>query len=323
MPIEALKCPSCGAADSSRPDAQGIHACVYCGVRYRITAGAPTQLDARGSVEAGPRVAPVTFVLAIAIVLVAMGIGMVFAFGSVRAPSPTNVDPKTLPVAATGESPAQPASGASAGAPVGSTASVAPPPPPDAPVHAKFEPEHRRSGGGTNFYVYGWVTHDAPYTIDKPKINAVLLDAAGKELRTDFGYAEDLVAPGARVAAMVLVMDPPAHAKVEYEVVARKASYIPPKVEGLRLEHGDIVRDQFSGYRAQGKVHNDGTVPARFVKVTVHGKDADGKLLGFDYTYADAEVLAPGANARFDVRVQDFEAKPEKFELFVEGSPAS
>lgn len=252
-------------------------------------------------------------VLAIAIVLVSMGVGMMFAFGSRGSEAPSSSPVALQPQIAT------PGGGGSSPVVVGAPSEALPEK--EVPVHATFEPDHRRSGGGTNFYVYGWVTHDAPYTIDKPKINAVLLDASGKELRTDFGYAEDLVAPGARVPAMVLVMDPPQHDKIQYEVVARKATYIPPKVEGLRLEHGDVVRDQFSGWRVQGKVFNDGTGPARFVKITVHGLDAAGKLLGFDYTFADAEVLDAGGNARFDVRIQDFEAKPEKFELFVEGSP--
>ena len=309
MPIEALRCPSCSAADSSRPDAQGIHACVYCGVRYRITGGTPTQLGATTNARQGSP--SVVLFLAIAIVLVSMGVGIMFAFGS-RSPEP--------PPPAVALQPQIAVQGGGSSPVVVGAPSVALPEK-EVPVHATFEPEHRRSGGGTNFYVYGWVSHDAPYTIDKPKINAVLLDASGKELRTDFGYAEDLVPAGARVPAMVLVMDPPKHETIQYEVVARKASYIPPKVEGLRLEHGDVTRDQFSGSRVQGKVWNDGTGPARFVKITVHGYDAAGKLLGFDYTFADAEVLDAGASARFDVRIQEYEAKAEKYELFVEGSP--
>lgn len=256
--------------------------------------------------------------LAIAIVLVSMGVGMVFAFGSRTPdapPSPVALQPQIATPTGGG------GGGGGSSTPVVIGAPSETPPEKDAPVHATFEPEHRRSGGGTNFYVYGWVTHDAPYTIDKPKINAVLLDASGKELRTDFGYAEDLIAPGQRVPAMVLVMDPPKHDKIQYEVVARKASYIPPKVEGLRLEHGEVMKEQYSGARVQGKVFNDGTGPARFVKVTVHGYDAAGKLLGFDYTYADTEVLDAGGSARFDVRIQEYEAKAEKYALFVEGSP--
>jgi hypothetical protein len=308
MPAEALRCPTCGGADSSRADANGIHACVYCGVRYRITAGAPTQIGAVGATRPGAK--PAVVGAAIAIVLIAAGAG--FFLSVSRSPQHPDVPKIDIPpIAATPESPATP--------PV-VVEPVVVDAPPDVPVHATFEPQHRRSGGATNFYVYGWVSHDAPYTIDKPKINAVLLDTGGKELRTDFGYAEDVVAPGERVPAMVLVMDPPKHDRIEYEVVARKATYIPPKVEGLRLEHGDVTPDQFSGYRVQGKVFNDGTSPARFVKVTVLGLDDAGKLLGFDYTFADTEVLDPGKSARFDVRIQDFEAKPAKYELFVEGS---
>lgn len=313
MPLESLRCPTCGAADNSRADARGIHTCSYCNVRYRPTASGGT------AARVGPaaRAEGSTRMLVIAAALtVCIGAGVAGFVLARRPQAPAPVPP--APVAGVVD-PSAPRP-APSGAPV--TISQ-PAPEPEAPARASFEFHHRRPSAGASFYAIGWVTNDSPFTIDMPKVTAVLEDAAGKEVGTAFGFAIDAIAAGERVPASILVSDPPAHAKVVYEVAPRKASYVPPVVTGLRLEPGEVARDDFGfGFNVAGKVHNDGSEPAKFVQIRVLAKDAQGKLLGIDDSFADAEILAPGASARFDVRMLPYAEAPASFDFSVTGRPA-
>ena len=110
-------------------------------------------------------------------------------------------------------------------------------PEPVVAASASFEFHRTQPGYKTSYYALGVVTNTSPFVINKPKVIAVLLDADDKELGTSFGYAErDTIAPGQSSPIKVLIKDPPEHTAVRYEVVPRKASYIPETVAGLRVE---------------------------------------------------------------------------------------
>jgi hypothetical protein len=121
----------------------------------------------------------------------------------------------------------------------------------------------------------------------------------------------------------ILVMNPPPFASIDFEIAPRKATYVPPSVEGLRVEPGPVGPGSFgSGFSVRGKVVHDGTVGARFVHVRAVSFDASDTVVGVDGTYADAEILQPGATARFDLSMLEFGATPARFESSVTGSPA-
>ncbi len=323
MPAEALSCPTCNANDSSRPDAQGLHTCVYCGVRYRITGGTPKALTPKGTTPS-PR-GPTTAIIVGAVVAAAAIGAAVIVLGKAPAKSsasdrgvPTIVVPSTAtPTSASALSPVTPPT---VTAPNPTVVVEAPADPvPEAPATAHFELHHRRPSSGTTFYATGYVTNDSPYVIERPKITVVLKNDAGVEVGTAFGFADEVMAPGATQAAELLVMNPPAFTTIEFEIVPKKATYIPPRVEGLRVEPGPIEPAAFgNGFSAHGKVYG-GTVPARFVHIQALAFDGAGKLLGIDDAYANGEVLQPGDSARFDLPIQPFSEKPARWEFSVVG----
>lgn len=194
---------------------------------------------------------------------------------------------------------------------------------PEPPASASFNADSRISGYQSSFYVLGFLKNTSPFTIDKPKVTAVLLDKAGKELGSRDGYAEaDAVPPGGVVPVKVLISDPPAHDRVSFEVVVKKASYVAEQVDGLRLEVSGAPHQTFgNSWEVTGKVFNDGPRAARFVKILVLAFDAKSKLIGLDATYADGESLAAGGSARFRA-MPLYDAAPHHFQFSVSGRPA-
>lgn len=312
MSTEVLACPSCRAPGPTGPDARGEYLCIYCGTRFHRT---PTVSwpGANGPSVPGPVVVNVTAPApasgSTAAVLIGAGLIVLLAAGmafflllapgevSVSQPSP----PAQLPAIAPTSSPTHtPPSTISAPVPQIEA------PEPEPPASATFEFQRTQTGYQTSFYALGFVVNTSPFVIDKPKVIAVMLDAEGNEVGTDFGFAErDVLAPEERSPIKILISEPPKHASIRYEVIVRKASYIPTQAQGLRIEPMPPRPAQFGAdtWEIEGKIHNEGTQSAKFVSVEIQALDSEGKLVGLGTTYADAEVLAPGGMARYSCQV--------------------
>jgi hypothetical protein len=240
------------------------------------------------------------------------GLVILFALGGGLAALQANSSPRH----AAGAPASAPATGALEGLP--GTPALAP----ELPASATFEAHSHVSGYQSSFYVLGFVKNTSPFSIDKPKVTAVLLDKSGKEVATRDGYAEgEALASQASAPVKVLVSDPPAHDHIAFEVVARKASYIPESAPGLRLEILEAPHSTGGGsWEVTGKVFNDGARGARFVNVLVPAFDASSHLIGLDSTYADGESIAAGASGRFRA-MPLYDAPPHHFKYAVSGQP--
>jgi hypothetical protein len=289
------------------PDARGEYRCIYCGTRFHRT---PTVVNVPPSATSTTP-APARTSSSAAGVLIAAGLLVLLAAGGAFF---LFLEPQSAPP----QQPSSPAHAQVSVEPRASTPTHTPPSTISAPVveipapepkpqaSATFEFQRTQSGYKTSFYALGFVTNTSPFVIDKPKVIAVLLDAQGNELGTDFGFAaRDVLAPNERSPINILISEPPEHASIRYEVVVREASYIPTQAEGLRIEPMTPRPAQFGedAWELEGKVHNEGTQSAEFVSIEIQALDSEGKLVGLGTTYADAEVLAPGGVARYSSRV--------------------
>ncbi len=199
------------------------------------------------------------------------------------------------------------------------TPAATPEPEPEVEATAEFVEHHRKDSGGA-LWVYGIVKNTSPFLVDKVEVIGVLLDADGKELGTEHGYANrDVLAPGATSPIVILLKDTPEFASISWELDVDKASYVPKTVSGLRVEASSPAPNSWGAWEAEGKVYNDGDQPAEFVKVELQGWSADDKLVGMGDSYAKGAVLKPGESARFKHVGVQFDVKPARFELHVEG----
>lgn len=309
MNASVIRCPGCGAADTSTATPAGVHTCVYCGVRYQFTGGTPHTMAPAPAAAAGGR----GLRLAVAgLLLVGVAVGAVLAVtgggGSSRSADGGR------------------ARGAQAvAAPANNRAlSVEASPEQTAPATGEFTLESMQTSGNDALWIYGYFHNTSPFTLGKTKIVAVFYDKDGKEIGQDSGYTEDdVIAADARAPTVLLVSDVPAgYERIAFEVNAERPSYLPAEVEGLELEVDAPRRDDFLGWKYAGKVHNRSGQAARFVKVRVLGFDQRDKFAGHAYTYASADALADGATARFDGTLLGSSTDFKRFEFRVSGQPA-
>jgi hypothetical protein len=328
MTTRAIQCPGCRAADMSAPDPHGVHTCTYCGLRYQAPA-INVQAPSVVYVEAArpTNTAAIAIGVSAALVLV---IGAVVALLVVGGDEGGSVSEPAASPRARSASQRPSTSSAEATEVRARPASVEVGPAPSREVEAEiaataeFELHGTRSGLQPTFYVLGYVTNTSPFPIRKPKLTVVLLDEGGNEVGTSNGFGEDdVVEPGDKTPASVLVKDPPEHASFSVEVSPHRSTFALKEVSGLEVEAGEPTRASFgNSLDIAGRVHHRGDEPAKFVKVQVLAFDANDKLLGIHSSYADAERLEPGASARFSTRSMRFETDPARFELSASGRVA-
>jgi hypothetical protein len=292
------------------PDARGEYRCIYCGTRFHRT---PTVVNVPASATSTTP-APAQTSSSAAGVLIAAGLLVLLLLLAAGGAFFLFLEPQSAP-------PEQPSDIARAQVsaelreitPTHTPPSTIRTPVPEIPApepavqaSAAFEFQRTKSGYKTSFYALGFVTNTSPFVIDNPKVIAVLLDAQRSEVGTDFGFGErDVLAPNERSPIKILISEPPEHASIRYEVVVREANYIPAQAEGLRIETMPPRPAQFGKdtWELEGKVHNEGTQSAKFVSIEIQALDSEGKLVGLESTYADAEVLAPGGVARYSAQL--------------------
>ena len=324
MVAQLIPCPACGAADTSAADARGLHVCVYCGARYKLGRGG---LKAS---EGTPRAGLAAVIIGLGGLGIAGGLAAWFLMAD-RPPPEESLPGVLAPAPVSPVAPVEAPPSKAPPVPVVPPVAEVPPTPPlpvvvdvpdEAPASATFEEHSRRRAGGA-IWVYGYVTNTSSFTIGKVKVSALLLDAAGEEVGADFSYSEwDGVAAGERSPITILINNPPKHERIEFIAYADKPSYLPAMAEGLEVEAKDPRRDKWMGWKTAGKVHNRGETPARFVRIDILGYDDDDKLIDIHSTYADAEILPPGASARFDASLFGSDRDFKRFEFYVRGQLA-
>jgi hypothetical protein len=312
----AITCPACGAADPGASSGPGTHACQYCGARYR--------LDATGHVHA---VATPNSSAGLVLALVAAAAGLVCLVGAIvavivlrTADADSDYDMPDIELDLSGLDASTPAQAAPL-AGVGVAVELAAPTP--APVaSAEFVEHSQRTASDGSLWILGMLTNTSDFALDTTEVIAVLRDEAGEELGTHSGYSKrDVLAAGEASPVQILVQDAPTFSSIAYEVDADVPMFLPARVEGLRVEARPATNTGW-GLEIEGKVHHDGTVPAKFVEIEVQAWDADGKLVGLSNAYAKGDVLKPGQSARWKVLGLSSASKVARMELFVDGRPA-
>lgn len=312
MNASVIRCPGCGAADTSLATPAGVHTCVYCGVRYQISAGRPNPMP----VAAAPRSVNVARLVAASALLAALLTGVVLYVASTKPPAKADpVRAAATRAIADRLALADPVHNPSVSVEAAAEDTT--------PATAEFTLETVRTTGKTSLWIYGYFHNTSPFTLGNTKITAVFYDKDGAEIFQDSAYTEDdVIASDARVATVIFVSDAPAvYERIAFEVAPKRPTYLPGEVEGLELEADPPRRDSFLGWKYAGKVHNKSGQPAKFVKVRVLAFDDHDKFAGHAYTFASADALADGATARFDGTLLD-SAPFKRFEFQVSGRPA-
>jgi hypothetical protein len=119
----------------------------------------------------------------------------------------------------------------------------------------------------------------------------------------------DKLSPSMTSPFLVLFWEPPTWASYELVVTWDAASRSPHPLEVL---NSTSYFDSYNEYHVVGEIRNQYGESRTFVKAFVTLYDANGEVIGADYSYTNPDDLAPGQTASFDTGVYFWKHKPDK-----------
>lgn len=174
-------------------------------------------------------------------------------------------------------------------------------------------------------HIVGELQNTGNVDLEFVEVDASVYGADGTLIAGDFTYSEtDVVFVDEIVPFNVVFIDIDV-AGIDYtyelQIQAEPADFL------IHSNHREFVvsDDQmspgpFGGYKIVGQVENVGQETAEFVEVIATLYDADGNVVGVDFTFADTDTLDPGMKSPFTVDILSTSGEAASYKLIVEGS---
>ncbi len=143
-------------------------------------------------------------------------------------------------------------------------------------------------------HVVGEVKNNTGQSVDFVRVTVNLFNQQNQVIDTDFGYSRiDILSPGERTCFEVLFLGSPDYAYYTFETEYDNTEdeTIPISVFGDSGAYNPLFPDW---YEIVGQARNDGSVNAEYVQIVGTLYQTNGKVLGCDFTYTNADVLTPG-----------------------------
>ena len=146
------------------------------------------------------------------------------------------------------------------------------------------------------------------------KINAVLRDSNGVSLASTDGYATiDPLVPDMLSPFRVIFSNAP-ETWDSYELTVTWTNFGAEPL-GLDITSHEGYFGQSDSFRVRGVVHNQASEAREYVFIVVTVYNADGEVIGTDFSFAAPSTLQPGQQVTFDVEVYSWAGKPDRSQL--------
>jgi len=158
--------------------------------------------------------------------------------------------------------------------------------------------------------------------LESVSVTITLRDGQGGMVGTETGYVmlNDLLS--GETAPFVVLFADGAPGWQEYEVFSQgDATNYYQTTEAFEVTNVTAASQEFLGYTIEGEVRNTGQVTAQFIRIVASVFDAQGTMLGAEYTFCTRDTLAPGESSPFDLTfISIAPGAVYRYELIVQGS---
>jgi len=132
------------------------------------------------------------------------------------------------------------------------------------------------------------------------EINVNIFNASGQLISTDSGYVSvDSLAPWTKGCFNVLVLSPGSWSSYAFDSLEYWDDALPPPNLVIYGDSGGI--DPYGYYSIIGFMRNDDSVLVEWTRAIATLYNAQGKVVGCDTGYTNADSLAPGQISSFEV----------------------
>ena len=181
-----------------------------------------------------------------------------------------------------------------------------------------------------SIWFLGLVRNDGDGPREQVQVRVSLIDAGGKELASETGFAKrGYVNPG-EVSPFLVIFGSkadllPKVARLSVETTSDKADFqLGYSYRNMAVPDEPAQAQEYGSLSLKGRVRNTGDAPAAFPRLTAVFYDAQGRVVGIAEAVADGDgekhIIAPGNDARFELQGVIFTGTPQRYWLLVEGS---
>ncbi|MGF1505373.1 MAG: FxLYD domain-containing protein [Anaerolineae bacterium] len=179
-------------------------------------------------------------------------------------------------------------------------------------------------GRSSTFEIVGQVQNNANAPLEFVRITAQLYDERGSLLvEQDEFVSSDLVQPGERAPFALSFPDGLPQGTVRYDLLAsaRYADFTSQSFYGPTnfAVSSEAAFDDSGLLVVSGQVRNEGSAPARLVKVIVTSFDDEGRVVGTETTLVDRQQLAQGEVTDYTVTFVALGGNPNTFLVTAQG----
>jgi hypothetical protein len=147
------------------------------------------------------------------------------------------------------------------------------------------------------FHILGEVRNNSAAPMEFVRVVATLYDDAENVTGTDFTYTMlDVIPPGGVAPFETGTDEWQGTTHYLLQVEGRPGSL--PRQD--LLVRGDQSYIDGNWLHVRGEVENTGSAPAEFVKLVITLYDAEGSVVGVDFTYTALDTIPPGGRSPFE-----------------------
>jgi len=162
----------------------------------------------------------------------------------------------------------------------------------------------------SSLYIVGEVRNNTSSNVDFVRINATLRDSDGNVVDSDYSYSMiDKLTRGMTSPFKVWFWDPPAWSSYELVVTWDTTTRQPYPLEVL---NSTSYFNSYDDFHVVGEIRNQYSERRTFIKAFVTMYDANGQVIGADYSYTNPDELDPGQTASFDTEVYAWKYQPDR-----------
>lgn len=171
-------------------------------------------------------------------------------------------------------------------------------------------------------YIIGIVKNTGNVPVDFVKVVAALRDDNNTLVSSEYSYTSlDVIPPGeSSPFSVVFFENPEGWSSYDLTVQANESDWMEAYTDFEILSHNGKP-GSFADYEIVGEVKNIGSSRATFVEIVAALFDADGNIIGVDFTYTDLDIVDPEGTSPFSLSVlSTAEGEVDSYQLWVEAS---
>ena len=155
-----------------------------------------------------------------------------------------------------------------------------------------------------NYYIVGEIQNTSAEYMRFIKVAASLYDEAAQMIGSGSEYAYvDILPPGAKTSFKITLFDQatPAWYKLQIEGFPTETRPRP----NIEITTHSLIPKTEGGYDIVGEIQNNSYTPVKYVKIVATLYDAEGRVVGADYTFAELNQILAGDTSPFAVMIFD------------------